>query len=84
VSYAIYAGNVIAVFAVQSLIIAVSQRNGDITPKPGRFPCLGWYLQPISASAVFFVWAVVAITGHPGRPTTPGGCWCRWSSPRGG
>lgn len=66
-SYAIYAGNVIAVFLVQSLIIAVSQRTGDITPKPGRFPRLGWYFQPISASAVFVVWAVVAITGHPGQ-----------------
>jgi uncharacterized membrane protein len=66
-SYAIYAGNVIAVFAVQSLIIAVSQRSGDITPKPGRFPRIGWYFQPISASVVFVGWAVVAITGHPGQ-----------------
>ncbi|MFI9388246.1 TMEM175 family protein [Kutzneria sp. NPDC052558] len=66
-SYAIYAGNVIAVFAVQSLIIFVSQHYGDITPKPGRFPRFGWYLQPIGASVVFVVWAVVAITGHPGQ-----------------
>lgn len=67
VSYAVYAANVVAVFAVQTLIIAVSQRNGDLTPKPGRFPRFGWYLQPITASFVFVVWAVVAVSGHPGQ-----------------
>lgn len=64
-SYALYAANVCAVFAVQTLIIAVSQRNGDIRPMPGRFPRFGWYLQPMAAVTVFVVWAVVAVTGHP-------------------
>lgn len=66
-SYALYAANVCAVFVVQSLIIAVSQRNGDIKPMPGRFPRLGWYFQPIAAITVFVVWAVVAVSGHPGQ-----------------
>jgi uncharacterized membrane protein len=66
-SYLLYAANVCAVFAVQALIIAVSQRNGDIPPMPGRFPRLGWYFQPMSAVLVFVVWATVALLGYPGQ-----------------
>jgi uncharacterized membrane protein len=66
-SFALYAANVCAVFAVQAVIIAVAQRHGDIDPMPGRFPRLGWYFRPIVAIVVFTVWAVVAVTGHPGQ-----------------
>jgi uncharacterized membrane protein len=66
-SYVLYAANVCAVFVIQAVIIAVSQRNGDLTPMPGRFPRLGWYFQPIAACLVFVVWATVAVSGHPGQ-----------------
>lgn len=66
-SYALYAAYVCAVFAMQALIIAVSQRNGDIVPMRGRFPRLGWYFQPMAAGLVFAVWAIVAVSGYPGQ-----------------
>lgn len=66
-SYELYAANVCAVFVVQVVIIAVAQRNGDIAPMAGRFPRLGWYFQPMAATFVFVVWAVVAVSGHPGQ-----------------
>jgi uncharacterized membrane protein len=60
ISFVLYAGNVIAVFAIQCVIIAVAQAAGDAEPMPGRFPRFSWYTLPIGACLVFLVWVLVA------------------------